>query len=216
MRRGVIFDFDGVLVSTNALHYRAWKQVADEEGIPFGPRDERRLRGLGRMESLEVFLQGAGRTLGHDEKLALADRKNAAYLGLVETLTPADVLPGVLPLLTELTRLGVKRAVASSSRNTRVAMARVGLTGRFDAVVDGNDVRRTKPHPDLFLLAAERMSLLPGQCVVIEDAPVGIEAAQRAEMGVLGIGTHQTLGAIEHFAPDLTGVTVVDLLAIGS
>lgn len=215
MRRGVIFDFDGVLVSTNALHYRAWKQVADEEGIPFGPQDERRLRGLGRMESLEVFLQGAGRTLGHDEKLSLADRKNAAYLGLVETLTPADVLPGVLPLLTELGRLGVKRAVASSSRNTRAVMVRVGLTRRFDAVVDGNDVRRTKPHPDLFLLAAERMSLLPKQCVVIEDAPVGIEAARRAGMGVLGIGTHQSLGAIEHLAPDLTGVTVDDLLAIG-
>jgi len=213
--RGVIFDFDGVLVHTDHLHYRAWQKLAEAEGLPFNRQISERLRGLGRMASLEILLGPTDRTFSHQEKLALADRKNTAYLELAESLTREDVLPGVWPLLTELTRRGVKVAVASSSRNTRAAMERVGLAGRFDVVVDGNDVRQTKPDPEVFLLAARRMGLPIEQCVVIEDAPAGIEAARRAGMAVLGVGTRETLGAVEHVAASLTVVTVDGLLAIG-
>jgi beta-phosphoglucomutase len=215
MVRGVVFDFDGVLVRTDELHCQAWKRLAEEEGIPFDPTVGARIGGLGRMDSLEVLLECAGGVYSDAQRLALAERKNAAFLDLAKMLTSADAAPGAVLLLDELGRRGIKTAIASSSRNARMMIERVGLAGRFDCVVDGNDVQHTKPHPEVFLLAARQLSLPPGQCVVIEDSPAGIEAAGRAGMRVVGVGSTESLGGADLVVTSLANVTADDLLHLG-
>jgi beta-phosphoglucomutase len=212
MIRGVIFDLDGVLVSTDELHYRAWKQLADAEGIPFDRRINHRLRGVSRMASLEIILERASRAYSAAEKSAMADRKNASYRELLETLTPADALPGARELLDALRVRGIKMAIASSSRNTPRILERLGWSGAFDAVADGNDIARSKPDPEVFLLAAQRLGVPPTDCLVVEDAAAGIEGARRAGMAVFGIGTPETLPGVKHLAPDLSHVTADELM----
>ncbi|MHC4067755.1 MAG: beta-phosphoglucomutase [Planctomycetota bacterium] len=216
MLRGVIFDLDGVLVATDELHYRAWQQVADAEGIHFDREINQRLRGLGRMESLDILLERADRTYTDEQKRHLAERKNAVFIGLAQALGPSDVSPGVSELLAALRIRKIKTAVASSSRNASLIIERLGLAERFDAIVDGNDVEHSKPHPAVFLLAARRLALPPEHCLVIEDAPAGVEAARRAGMAVLGIGRPETLPAVEHLASSLVEVSVDELLAFAS
>jgi len=213
MIRGVIFDLDGVLVTTDDLHYRAWKRMADEEGIYFDRRINHRLRGVSRMDSLEIILERSSRQYSPQEKAKLAERKNGYYRRFLQSLTPADMLPGAMEMLHELRRRGVKTAVGSSSRNTKLIMERVGLVDRVDAVVDGNDITHSKPHPEIFLLAAERMHLPAAECLVVEDAAAGIDAGQRAGMAVFGIGTPEILPGVEHIARTLSEVTVDKLLA---
>jgi len=215
MIRGVIFDLDGVLVTTDDLHYRGWKQLADEEGIYFDRQINERLRGVSRMESLEILLERSPRTYTPPQKIALADRKNATYCRLLETLTPKDLLPGAVETVVELRRRGIKTAIASSSKNTPLIMDRLGLGPYFDAVADGNDIQRSKPDPEVFLLAAERLGLAPAECLVVEDALAGIEAGRRGGMPVFGIGTAEKLPGVERLAPDLAHVTVDQLLAAG-
>jgi beta-phosphoglucomutase len=212
MIRGVIFDLDGVLVTTDELHYRAWKELADAEGIYFDRRINDRLRGVSRMESLGILLERSPRAYSEEEKAALAERKNARYRELLQSLTPADVLPGVREVLGGLRTRGVRTAVASSSRNAAAILERTGLAGAFDAAVDGNDIRHSKPHPEVFLLAAGRLGLAPAECLVVEDAMAGIEAGRRAGMAVFGIGTPETLPGIRNLATDLAHVTVDELL----
>lgn len=215
MIRAVIFDLDGVLVSTDALHYRSWQELADAEGIPFDRRINERLRGVSRMESLEIVLERAPRSYTDEEKAALAERKNNTYRALLQTLTPADLLPGALETVQALRQRGLRTAVGSSSRNTRLIIERLRLGPYFDVVVDGNDITRSKPDPEVFLRAAERLGLPPRQCLVVEDALAGIESARRAGMPVFGIGTPEQLPGVTHRAPDLAHVSVDDLLAAG-
>jgi len=212
MIRGVIFDLDGVLVTTDELHYRAWKELADAEGIQFDRRINDRLRGVSRMESLGILLERSPRTYSEAEKAALAERKNARYRELLQSLTPADVLPGARETLAGLHTRGVRTAVASSSRNAAAILERTGLAGAFDAAVDGNDIRHSKPHPEVFLLAARRLGLPPAECLVVEDAMAGIVAGRRAGMAVFGIGTPETLPGVRNLATDLAHVTVDELL----
>ena len=212
MIRGVIFDLDGVLVTTDELHYQAWKQVADQEGIYFDRTINHRLRGVSRMESLEIILERAGREYTPEEKLAMANRKNGRYRELLDTLTPADVLPGVNAILAGLRQRDVKLAIASSSRNTPLILSRVELKEAFDAVADGNDITHSKPHPEVFLLAARRLGVPPAECLVIEDAAAGIEAGRRAGMAVFGIGTSETLPNVEPLAASLAEIDAARLL----
>ncbi len=212
MIRGVIFDLDGVLVTTDELHYQSWKRLTQQEGIEFDREINHRLRGIGRMESLEIVLERAPRTYTPQEKLELAERKNRFYRELLAGLTPADLLPGALLTVRELRHRGIKTAVASSSKNTPLIMDRLGLWEYFDAVADGNDIQHGKPDPEVFLLAARRLGLLPAECLVIEDAPAGIESARRAGMQVFGIGSRQTLPGVQRLAPDLAHVSVDELL----
>lgn len=213
MIKGVIFDLDGVLVTTDELHYQAWKQMADREGIPFDRAINQRLRGVGRMESLDIILERAPRPITDPEKQALATQKNDSYRALLQQLTPADLLPGAVEIVTALRARGILTAIGSSSRNTPLILDRLGLTPLFDAVADGNDITRSKPDPEVFLLAAKRLGLPPESCVVIEDAVAGIEAARRAGMQVYGIGTPETLPGVPRLATGLAHVTVEDLLA---
>ncbi len=214
--RGVIFDLDGVLVTTDELHYRAWKEIADAEGIHFDRRVNDRLRGVSRMDSLSILLEGAARPYTADRKAELAARKNERYRALVLRMGPEDVLPGVREMLAELRRREIRRAVATSSRNAALLLERTALADAFDAVVSGNDVREAKPAPEIFLLAARRLGLDPAECVVVEDAPAGIEAARRAGMAVFGIGSPEALPGVMRLAPSLAHVAIDALLAVGA
>jgi beta-phosphoglucomutase len=216
MIRGVIFDLDGVLVTTDELHYRAWKRLADGEGIPFDRAVNERLRGVSRMESLEILLERSPRTYTSEQKAILADRKNAAYRESLHALTPADVLPGAREMLAELRRRGVRTAVGSSSRNAPLILERTGLGDSLDVVVDGNDISRSKPDPEVFLLAAERLGLSARECLVVEDAVAGIEAGRRAGMAVFGIGTPEKLPGVKRLALGLAEVSVESLLSGGN
>jgi beta-phosphoglucomutase len=215
MIRGVIFDLDGVLVTTDELHYQSWKVVADAEGIYFDHKINDRLRGVSRMTSLEIVLERAARPYTPGEKVALAARKNDIYQGLCQKLTPADLLPGVASTLTELRRRGLKTAIGSASKNTRLIAAQLRLEPWFDAIVDGNDIQHSKPDPQVFLLSAQRLGLPPADCLVIEDAVAGVEAAVRAGMAVFGIGTPDKLPNAKRLAPNLSAVTVDELLNCG-
>jgi len=213
MIRGVIFDLDGVLVSTDEFHYLGWKRLAEEEGIPFGREVNARQRGVSRMESLEVMLEKAPRAYSREEKLAMAERKNRYYCEFLAGLTPADVLPGAREILRALRARGLKVAVGSSSRNTPAIMEHTGLLDEVDAVADGNDITASKPDPEVFLIAARRLGLAPGECLVVEDAPAGVEAARRGGMAVFAIDAHGLLADVPCRAASLGGVTVEDLLA---
>jgi len=181
-RQAVIFDLDGVLCSTDRFHYQAWKVLADRLGLPFDEAANDRLRGLSRAESLERLLAASPRRYGEPEKAAFAEEKNRTYRALLARLTPADLpaeVRGTLPVLRER---GYRLAVGSSSRNAKFILGQIGLAGFFDAVADGTEIRRAKPDPEVFLLAAEKLGLAPRDCCVVEDAASGIRAAAAAGM----------------------------------
>lgn len=186
--RAVIFDLDGVIVSTDELHFHAWKAIAEAEGIPFERADNERLRGVSRDESLSILLERATRAYGAEERRQLAARKNQIYVQSLELLGPKDVLPGVLALLKVLKHAGIATAIGSSSKNAKRILEAIGLRHAFDSIADGTDVSRSKPFPDVFLVAAERLGLLPESCLVVEDAASGVEAALAAGMAIVGIG----------------------------
>lgn len=188
MVKGVIFDLDGVLVSTDELHYTAWLAMAEREGIAFDREVNHRLRGVSRMQSLDIILERAPRAYSSAEKAALAEYKNELYVALLDALTAADVLPGVLDTLDALTARGVRLAVGSSSKNAKKILTKTGLIGRFDAIADGTDITRSKPDPEVFLCAAERLGLAAGDCAVVEDAAAGIAAAKAGGMLACAIG----------------------------
>lgn len=189
--RAVIFDLDGVLVSTDALHLAAWRAMAARWGFAFPEEIADQLRGVSRTESLELILAAADRADDFDaaDRERLAAWKNETYRAQLRSLSPADALPGAARLLAELRARGVKLAVGSSSRNARPILDRLGFTPRFDAIVDGNDLTRGKPDPQVFLLAAERLGLPPAACIVIEDAASGVQAALAAGCAVVAIGS---------------------------
>lgn len=184
----VIFDLDGVLTDTISLHFESWKPVAAELEIPFDGAVNDTLRGLSRMESLERLLGERSPEFSAAEKQLIAERKNDIYLKLVARMTPADLFSGIEPLLRALRSRGFKTAVASSSRNAAVVIERLGIAAQFDAIVDANDVQKSKPDPAVFLEAARRLGVSPGRCVVIEDGTAGIAAARAAGMMVIGVG----------------------------
>ncbi len=183
--RAVIFDLDGVLCSTDRFHTQAWKALADRLGVPFDERCGDRLRGVSRMASLEIVLEKAERAYSEAEKRRFADEKNESYRALLRNMTRADLSDEVRAVLDELRRRGYLLAVGSSSKNTALILSRVGLGDYFDAVADGTDIMRSKPDPEVFLVAAKKLGLPPGDCAVVEDAKAGIEAAKAAGMTAL-------------------------------
>lgn len=188
MKKAFIFDLDGVIVSTDNLHYAAWKRMADEEGIYFDEKINNRLRGVSRTASLDIVLERAARGYSPEEKLALAERKNGYYRSLLSTLTPSDRLPHVTETLEELRARGYKLAIGSSSKNTPVILDKIGYGGYFDAVSDGNNISRSKPDPEVFLCAASMLGLQPDECFVVEDAVAGINAGIAGGFTTVGVG----------------------------
>ncbi len=188
MKQGIIFDLDGVLLSTDEMHYEAWKSVADELSIPFDRTVNNRLRGVSRMESLEIILEKSSHTFSPEEKEELATRKNDRYRTLLQSLTPDAVAPEVRNTLSELKARGLKLAVGSSSKNTKLILSLTDLEHFFDAVSDGTNIIRSKPDPEVFLKAAEFIGLTPADCAVVEDATAGIDAAIAGGFTSIGIG----------------------------
>jgi len=203
----VVFDLDGVLTDTAEYHYRAWKRLADEEGIPFSRADNEALRGVSRRRSLEILLKG--RPVTEEQAQEMMARKNRYYQELIQGVTPADLLPGVAELLAELRRAGVKVAVATVSRNARAVLDGLNLWGAIDALSDGYSVGRSKPAPDLFLHAAAQVGVPPSQCLVVEDAAAGIEAAHAAGMAALALGPAERFAGVwpDATLPSLQGVS---------
>jgi len=187
---GVIFDLDGVIVDTARFHFLAWKKLADELGIPFDEKKNEKLRGLSRRDSLLAMV---GHPLPEERIVELTERKNNYYLEYLEMLSPAHILPGAKELLEELRERKVKIALASSSKNAKKVLEKIGLRNVFDVIVDGYDIKKAKPDPEIFLLTAKRLEENPSHCVVIEDAQAGITAAKRAGMFAVGIGNPQIL-----------------------
>ena len=185
----VIFDLDGVIVTTDDYHYEAWKKIADQENIYFDREINERLRGVSRMESLDIILEKSSKIYNEEEKIELATRKNDYYKNLLENLTKDDILPGILETLKLLEDKKIKTAIGSSSKNTMFILNKIGLTDKFDAIVDGTMIKNSKPDPEVFLQAAEKVGIKVEKCLVVEDADAGVEAGKRAGMRVLGVGS---------------------------
>lgn len=186
--KGIIFDLDGVLVHTDKYHYLAWKQIADRLGIYFDEKINNRLRGVSRMASLEIILEGSTKRFSAEQKEDLAEEKNSVYIQYLEDLTQKDLGEGVLQTLKELKAMGLKLAVGSSSRNAVLILKKTGIYGFFDVVSDGNNIVKPKPDPEVFIKAADMLGLLCGQCLVVEDAVSGVLAATAANMDCAAIG----------------------------
>ncbi len=186
--KAFIFDLDGVIVFTDKFHYQAWKKMADERGIYFDETINNRLRGVSRMDSLEIILERYDGSLTDQEKEAMAEEKNNTYRELLGTMTPADVTEEVRDTLAELRRRGYKLAIGSSSKNTPFILERVGLDRFFDAVSDGNNITHSKPDPEVFVKAAEFIGEQPENCIVVEDAYAGVDAAKAGGMRAAAIG----------------------------
>ena len=185
---GIIFDLDGVIVSTDKYHYLAWKQIAGKLGIPFSEEDNNRLRGVSRMESLEIILSLGNRIIPDEEKQKLAEEKNTIYRTMLDELSPASLPPDVTPTLSALRDMGIKTAIGSSSKNAKFILEKIGLTGSFDAISDGTNISRSKPDPEVFTKAAKMLNLQNKDILVVEDALAGIEAAQRGGFDSAGMG----------------------------
>ena len=184
----VIFDLDGVICHTDHYHYQAWKRIADSLGIEFNQEINNRLRGVSRMDSLEIILEKYEGVLTAEEKERLAAEKNEYYKELLKEMTPDDLSCEVKDTLEELKRRGITLAIGSSSKNTRFILSRLGLADFFDAGSDGNNISRSKPDPEVFLKAAEFAGADPAGCLVVEDARAGVEAAKAAGMDCAAIG----------------------------
>lgn len=208
MIKGIIFDLDGVLVSTDEMHYLAWKRLADELGITgFNREDNRRQRGVSRMASLEVVLEKSDKTYTNEEKAELAERKNGYYLELLKDMDNSAVLTGVYGALEILKRRNLLLAVGSASKNAPLILEKTGLLPYLNQVSCGLDTTKSKPDPEVFLVAARKLQLDPAQCLVVEDAAAGIEAAKAGGMRSLGVGPFfDALGA-DFAAPSLGEVT---------
>jgi beta-phosphoglucomutase len=208
--RAFTFDLDGVLTDTAEYHYRAWKRLADEEGLPFTREDNEHLRGVSRRDSLMLILKG--RPYPEDQLQEMMERKNRYYLEFIKEVSPHDLLPGAKELLEELRAAGYMTALGSASKNAGEVLDRLGIRSLLDAVSDGYSVERQKPAPDLFLHAAAQLALRPAECVVVEDAAAGIEAAKAGGFRTVGLGPRERVGDAEAIFPSLAGVHLADLL----
>ena len=210
MIRAFIFDLDGVITDTAEYHYRGWKRLADEEGLSFTREDNEHLRGIPRRESLMLILKD--RIYPEEKIQEMMERKNSYYLEFIKEISPRDLLPGAKELLEEIRAAGLKNALGSASKNAGEVIERLGIRSLFDAISDGHSVERQKPAPDLFLHAARQLNLSPAECVVVEDAAAGIEAALAGGFRSVGLGPPERVGKAEVVLPNLEGVRLADVL----
>jgi beta-phosphoglucomutase len=187
--KAYIFDLDGVIVDTAHYHFLAWKRLADELSIPFTLEDNERLKGVSRLQSLDILLSLDNRILPDVEKQLLAEKKNQWFVEYINKMMPADIAPGAKELILQLKADGKRIALASSSKNARTVLHQLAIHDLFEAIVDGTMVTRTKPDPEIFLLAAKFLNVSPSHCVVVEDAAAGVDAALSAGMHCIGIGS---------------------------
>lgn len=210
MIKAIIFDLDGVIVDTAIFHYQAWKRLANEYGFDFTLEHNERLKGVSRLESLDILLSVGGIEIKSDEeKNRIANKKNEWYREYILKMTPNDILPGVKNFLVDLKNSNYKIAIGSSSKNTNTLLERIGFDTFFDAVVDGLQISKSKPDPEVFLKAAQKLDVDPKNCIVFEDAVAGIEAAKRAGMIAIGVGKYENLPNADKVIPDFKNMSVL-------
>lgn len=188
-----LFDLDGVIVDTAKYHYQAWRKLANDLGFDLSLEQNELLKGISRMESLDIILSIGKVSLTEEQKISYATEKNTLYLELCQQMTPDDTLPGVRPFLEELKALSIRIGLGSASKNARVILERIDMLSYFETIVDGNRITKGKPDPEVFLIGANDLNADPAQCVVFEDAVAGIQAAKAAGMFAVGIGEASVL-----------------------
>lgn len=194
MIKAAIFDLDGVIIDTAHYHYIAWKRLASEFNINLTIEQNERLKGVSRLRSLEIILELGNIHLSSEEKERAASRKNTWFIEYIESIRPEEIFPGVKELIQSMREKGLKIALASSSKNAPRVIELLKIADMFDAMVDGTMITHTKPHPEIFLLAASMMGVTPSGCVVFEDAEAGVAAALAGGMKCVGVGSNEQLG----------------------
>jgi beta-phosphoglucomutase len=212
--KGCIFDLDGVIVDTAKYHYLAWKRLADQLNIPFTIKDNERLKGVSRMDSLNIILELGNLRPDLKQREEFAGLKNKWYVDYISRMTPKEILPGSLEFINKLKMAGIKVAIGSASKNTPMILKRVGIDKLFDAVADGNVVHKAKPDPEVFLVAARMLEIEPQHCVVFEDAIAGVQAALNAGMVCVGVGSGRILSGAHTVVSGLNKMTLKKLLKI--
>lgn len=205
-KSGFIFDLDGVIVDTAKYHYLAWKKLADQLGFEFTEAQNERFKGVSRKRCLEILLDIGGITVDQKQFDAWLVEKNEDYLQYIDSMDESEVLPDVVRVLDYLKGKNIPMALGSASKNARPILEKVKLLTYFDAIVDGNEVTTAKPDPEVFLIAAESLDVVPENCVVFEDAVAGIEAANRAGMISVGIGEKDILSNAAYNFKDFTEI----------
>lgn len=208
--KAVIFDLDGVITDTAHYHYLAWQRTADSIGAPFDAAFNEQLKGVDRMGSLRLILARAPRSFTQEEQLALADAKNAHYQELIATMTPRDLLPGVLRALEQVRDAGLRIGLASVSKNAFTVLDRLGIRERFDDVVDAATIRNSKPHPEIFLTAAAHLGVAPLDCLGVEDAAAGVASIKDAGMFAVGVGDPGVLHRADRVIPSMEAFSLFD------
>jgi beta-phosphoglucomutase len=210
--KSALFDLDGVIVDTAIYHFKAWRRLANELGFDFSEYQNEQLKGISRMESLDLILSWGNKTLTESEKLEWAVNKNNWYLELIQNMNPSEILPGVKDFLNQLKDEKIKIALGSASKNSKLILNKIDLLHYFDAIVDGNNITKGKPDPQVFLLGAEATGALSGECVVFEDAQAGVEAAKAAGMYAVGIGDSKILSKADLVVKSFEDLSLVQLL----
>ncbi|WP_203296384.1 beta-phosphoglucomutase [Luteirhabdus pelagi] len=203
-KKGFIFDLDGVIVDTAKYHFLAWQKLAAGIGISFTEKENEQLKGVSRVRSLEKILEWGNTTLSEERFQELMDSKNTDYLSHIDTMSETEILPDVERVLRFLEDNEQPMALGSASKNARTILQKVKLIHRFQTIVDGTDVSKAKPNPEVFLKAAERLDIAPMDCIVFEDSVAGIEAANTAGMVSIGIGDPSVLNTADHVFSDFT------------
>ncbi len=204
----MIFDLDGVIVDTAKYHFIAWKHIANKLGFDFTEAHNEQLKGVSRVRSLDLILDLSGQTIETEEKERLLIEKNEHYLSLISDMGQSEILPGILELLKYLKEQNIPFSLGSASKNARLILKTLNLLDLFDAIVDGNDVTNAKPDPEVFLRAAEKLNLKAEQCIVVEDAVAGVDAANNAGMISIGIGEEAHLHKANHVLPSTKELSV--------
>ncbi|MCF6279467.1 MAG: beta-phosphoglucomutase [Flavobacteriaceae bacterium] len=207
-KKGFIFDLDGVIVDTAKYHYLAWKNLATELGFNFTEEQNEQLKGVSRIKSLEKILEIGNISLSDDEFTKQMAKKNIEYLNYIETMNEDEILPDVPKILNYLIGKQQPISLGSASKNARTILEKVNLLNKFDAIVDGNDVTKGKPNPEVFLKASKLLKVKPENCIVFEDAVAGVQAANAANMISIGIGEQDVLHEADYVFNDFTEISV--------
>ncbi|TCK65195.1 beta-phosphoglucomutase [Winogradskyella wandonensis] len=215
-KKGFIFDLDGVIVDTAKYHFLAWRKLANGLGIDFTHEENEQLKGVSRVRSLEKILEWGGKTLSEEEFTRLMAKKNEEYLGYINKMDASEILPDVNRVLEFLSEKNQGVALGSASKNARPILEKVNLLDKFNAIVDGNDVSKAKPDPEVFLIGAKLLNMRPEDCVVFEDSVAGIQAANKADMISIGIGEKDVLHEADYVFKDFTEMSEEFIEAIVS
>ena len=205
--KGFIFDLDGVIVDTAKYHFLAWKKLANDLGIDFTEEENEQLKGVSRVKSLEKILAWGNKTLSEKDFNQQMAKKNEDYLSHIAKMDESEILPDVPKVLNFLSENNQPISLGSASKNARTILERVNLKEQFNAIVDGNDVTKAKPDPEVFLIAAKLLNVAPENCIVFEDSVAGVEAANVANMISIGIGSKDVLGHAKYVFNDFTEIS---------